>query len=249
MSTTAAPAATRVPRLAVHDLTVRFGGLTALADVSLHVDDGEVVGLIGPNGAGKTTLFNAVCGLVRPTTGSVSLTTATGEPVPPRPTRLVSHGVARTLQGLGLFAGLSVLENVAAACPDRRRAATRARDELDALGIGHLADATPTTLPYPLQKKVALARALVSRPGLLLLDEPAGGLGADDIAELATLVRRVADDGCAVLLVEHHVDFVMGVCDRVVVLDFGRVIATGPPAAVRDDPAVEAAYLGTEVAR
>jgi branched-chain amino acid transport system ATP-binding protein len=251
MSTTAAPPATLVPRLAVHGLTVRFGGLTALTDVSLHVDDGEVVGLIGPNGAGKTTLFNAVCGLVAPTAGTVSLAGATGPQPTPRPSRLVGQGVARTLQGLGLFAGLSVLENVVAASPERRAAERlrAAQERLDDLGIGHLASTRPTTLPYPDQKKVALARALVSSPSLLLLDEPAGGLGTEDIAELASLVRQVAASGCAVLLVEHHVDFVMSVCDRVVVLDFGRVIASGSPAEVRDDPAVEEAYLGTEVDR
>ena len=224
---------------------MRFGGLSALDDVSLDVDEGEVVGLIGPNGAGKTTLFNAVCGLVRPSAGTI---TVDGVPLPPDPTRLSARGVARTLQGLGLFRGLTVRENVLAGPPRRRRprhrraaAARRARPRR----------ATPTArsgdLPYPEQKKVALARALVAQPRLLLLDEPAGGLGSEDIAALGDLVRHTAATGCAVLLVEHHVDFVMSVCDRVVVLDFGRVIASGTPDEVAGDPAVDEAYLGIEV--
>ncbi|MBB2924253.1 ABC transporter ATP-binding protein [Cellulomonas cellasea] len=265
------PAHAGAMRLQVRGLTVRFGGLAALTDVDLDVADGQVVGLIGPNGAGKTTVFNAVCGLVRPTAGTV---TVAGRPAPRSPSGLAPAGVARTLQGLGLFPGLTVLENVevgalatrggehaggpdgpgraprsgAARTADRRDdAAGRALRALADLDLADRAALPVGALPYPEQKRVALARALVAEPRLLLLDEPAGGLGAADIAELDATVRRVAATGCAVLLVEHHVDFVMGLCDRVVVLDFGRVIADGLPDAVRRDPAVTAAYLGIEV--
>lgn len=259
--------------LAVRGLTVRFGGLTAVEDVDLDVAPGQVVALIGPNGAGKTTVFNAVCGLVRPTAGTVTLD---GRPLGPT-AGLVHRGVARTLQGLGTFSGLTVLENVAVGVPGRvpghaaghanghaagrkagrttgrstgqetgRRddAHERAWAQLVALGLGGRADQPVTSLPYAERATVALARALVARPRLLLLDEPAGGLGHDDIAALGRVVRDVAAAGTGVLLVEHHVDFVMGVSDHVVVLDFGRVIAAGPPEQVRRDPHVEEAYLG-----
>jgi branched-chain amino acid transport system ATP-binding protein len=254
-----------MPGLSVRGLGVRFGGLTALDDVSFDVPPGAVVGVIGPNGAGKTTLFNVVSGFVRPTAGSLSWEDAAFRPVPHR---LVRAGIARTLQGVGLFEGLTVLENVMVGAADARRAGfvsallglprsdrdedrirDRARTVLGRLGIDDAAGRLPGSLPFPVQKRVALARALVSEPRLLLLDEPAGGLGSDDIADLATLVRELprAEQSCSVLLVEHHMDLVMRVCDTVVVLDFGRVVAAGEPDEIRDHPHVAAAYLGTDV--
>ncbi|MGM7670679.1 ABC transporter ATP-binding protein [Microbacterium sp. A93] len=229
-------------RLDVSHLTVTFGGLTAVDDVSFDVRSGEIVALIGPNGAGKTTVFNAICGLVR-NRGTISLD---GRPAPRRTARLIGQGLARTLQGLGLFPSLTVRENVGVPLSGRRDAETAVTAQLEALDLTALADRPVAALAYPDRKRVALARALVSEPTMLLLDEPAGGLGADDIDALAETVRRVADAGCAVLLVEHHVDFVMGLADRIVVLDFGRVIAHGTPDAVRNDPRVEEAYLGVK---
>lgn len=242
------------PRLRVDALTVRFGGLTALDDVSFEVGRGEVVALIGPNGAGKTTVFNAVCGLVRRATGEIRID---GAAAPNRPTGLVARGVTRTLQGLGLFDSMTALENVLVPLEARSGAGGRGRSGdteeqasgcLARLGIAHLAAVPVAALPYPERKRVALARALVADPDLLLLDEPAGGLGEEDIDALADVVREVAASGCSVLLVEHHVDFVMGVADRIVVLDFGRAIACGTPDEVRADPRVEEAYLGIEPA-
>ena len=247
--------------LALRSVTVRFGGLVALDDVSLRVPPGDVVGVIGPNGAGKTTVFNVVCGFVRPSSGSLTLD---GAPLTARPPRLAGLGIARTLQGVGLFGGLTVLENVmtgatvaartsfaaaALALPGGEREERRLRADalarLDTLGIADHAHRMPATLPYPVQKRVALARALAANPRLLLLDEPASGLGPEDVDELADLIRGLT---CTVMLVEHHMDLVMAVCDELVVLDFGRVIAGGTPDAVRDDPAVAEAYLGAEVA-
>ncbi|WP_026059617.1 ABC transporter ATP-binding protein [Microbacterium yannicii] len=237
-----APAESAPARLDVAELGVAFGGLTAVDDVSFDVRPGEVVALIGPNGAGKTTVFNAVCGLVR-WRGAIAID---GAPAPRRTAALTARGVSRTLQGLGLFAGLTVRENVAVPVASRRDAAGLVDAQLAALDLSALADRPVAALPYPDRKRVALARALVSAPRLLLLDEPAGGLGADDISGLDRIVRDVAATGCAVLLVEHHVDFVMGLADRIVVLDFGRVIARGTPSEVRTDPRVEEAYLGVK---
>ncbi|NJP31838.1 ABC transporter ATP-binding protein [Micromonospora thermarum] len=252
--------------LALHQVGVRFGGLVALDDVTLRVPAGRIVGVIGPNGAGKTTLFNVVCGFVAPTSGSLTLD---GRPFRPRPHRLTHFGIARTLQGVGLFPGLTVLENVMAGAShaaragfaaalfglprsdrDERRLRERALDLLAELGVAQHAAAAPATLPYAVRKRVALARALIARPRLLLLDEPAGGLGADDIAELGELITALpghADGACSIMLVEHHMDLVMSVCDEIVVLDFGKVIAAGPPDHVRDDPKVTEAYLGADV--
>ncbi|MEU6861578.1 ABC transporter ATP-binding protein [Glycomyces sp. NPDC046736] len=236
-----------VPRLDVRGLDVAFGGLLALREVDFEVGDGETVALIGPNGAGKTTVFNAVCGLVRPRKGTVRID---GRPAPAKTTALLKAGVARTLQGLGLFDRMSVRENVLVPLTSLRDrdAEAKVRNALDELGLAGLASRPAGTLPYPERKRVALARALATEPRLLLLDEPAGGLGAADIASLADTVRAVAARGCSVLLVEHHVDFVMGLADRIVVLDFGEVIACGTPETIQNDPAVEAAYLGLEAA-
>jgi len=249
--------------LKVDALTVRFGGVVALEDVALEVAEGEVVGLIGPNGAGKTTLFNVVCGFVRPDAGRVTWRGRALDRV--RPHELAELGIARTLQGVGLFQGLTALENVMAGAEARRRAGLASallglprsdRDEralreaalaeLEAFGVADVAHRMPGTLPYPVQKRVALARALVSKPALVLLDEPAGGLAGDDIADLAARIRTLRGS-TTVLLVEHHVDLVMEVCDRVVVLDFGRRIAAGSPAEVQADQRVVDAYLGVEV--
>lgn len=232
------------PRLEIADLSVSFGGLTALQDVSFSVGTGEIVALIGPNGAGKTTVFNAVCALVR-SRGTIRID---GAPAPRRTSDLASVGVSRTLQGLGLFDGLTVRENIALPVVGRADAAALVQERLAALGLDASADRPVASLAYPDRKRVALARALVTRPALLLLDEPAGGLGAEDIATLADTIRDTARSGTSVLLVEHHVDFVMSLADRIVVLDFGRVIAHGDPDHVRHDPQVEAAYLGVGAA-
>lgn len=251
--------------LQVRNVGVRFGGLVALDDVSFDVASNTVVGIIGPNGAGKTTVFNVICGFVKPTSGELRFD---DQRLRPRPEKLTRHGIARTLQGVGLFAGLTVLENVmVGAAPtrragfasplfglpfsdgDERRLAAAAMRWLTEFGIAETADRLPTQLPYPVQKRVALARALVSEPRLLLLDEPAGGLGADDITELGTLIKSLPhrENPTSVLLVEHHMDVVMDVCDQVVVFDFGKVVATGTPEQVQSNPAVADAYLGTAV--
>jgi branched-chain amino acid transport system ATP-binding protein len=249
--------------LAVRDISVRFGGLQALDGVELDVRPGEVLGLIGPNGAGKTTLFNVVCGFVRPDRGKITWRERDLARI--RPQQLSGLGIARTVQGLGLFPHLSVLENVIVGADrhaaagftsalfglprsdrDERALRERARSVLSDLGIEAVADRMPGTLPYPVQKRVALARALAAEPELLMLDEPASGLSESDLTELAALIRELRGR-MAVMLVEHHMELVMGVCDRIVVLDFGRVIATGSPAEVRADPAVLDAYLGGAV--
>jgi branched-chain amino acid transport system ATP-binding protein len=249
--------------LVIDEVTVTFGGLTALDQVSLDLKSGEILGVIGPNGAGKTTLFNVVCGFVRPLHGRVEFD---GKLLHRhRPHDLASRGIARTLQGIGLFPGLTVLENVMAGATVRAKAgfftsilglpkstgdeealAARARAILDELRVGEYAERFPGGLPYAIQKRVALARALVNEPALLLLDEPASGLSEEEMGEFGRLVRQVRER-MAVLLVEHHMDLVMQICDRLVVLDFGRVIATGTPEEVKGNPAVTQAYLGDDV--
>jgi branched-chain amino acid transport system ATP-binding protein len=249
--------------LELRDVTVRFGGLTALDGVSFGVPQGRVTGVIGPNGAGKTTLFNVVCGFIRPQAGELYWR---GERLTRhRPHHLTRLGIARTLQGLGLFPGLTALENVMVGADRHARTGVlsalgalprsdrdegalrdRARQVLADLDVADVAGRRPGELPYGIQKRVALARALVAEPDLLLLDEPAAGQSAAEIDDLGALLRRLRED-MSVVLVEHHMDLVMEVCDEVAVLDFGRLIAHGTPDEVRDDPLVTAAYLGDEV--
>ncbi|MGO9882330.1 MAG: ABC transporter ATP-binding protein [Solirubrobacteraceae bacterium] len=248
--------------LSVRDVAVSFGGITALEGVSVDVSPGEVLGVIGPNGAGKTTLFNVICGFVSPDSGTLRWRGDSMTRV--HPDRLASLGIARTLQGVGLFTGLTVLENVMAGAQrfrrtpllsamlglpwsdrDERRLRDRALSELSRLGCKDVVDRLPGTLPYAVQKRVALARALVCEPELLLLDEPAGGLDARELADLGELIGSLGSS-VAVMLVDHHMDFVVSVCDRLVVLDFGRVIADGEPSVIAHDPHVLEAYLGRE---
>jgi branched-chain amino acid transport system ATP-binding protein len=249
--------------LVVDEVTVAFGGLTALDQVSLTVEPREVVGVIGPNGAGKTTLFNVVCGFVRPSRGRLEFNGRTLRRH--RPHDLAGLGIARTLQGVGLWPGLTVVENVIAGATARAKAglasslfglprssgdeaslAQRAVAVLEELRIADYTTRLPGALPYAIQKRVALARALVNEPSLILLDEPASGLSEAEMDELGALVGRLRER-MSVLLVEHHMDLVMSICDRLVVLDFGQVIATGSPAEVKVNPAVTRAYLGEDV--
>jgi branched-chain amino acid transport system ATP-binding protein len=247
----------------VDEISVGFGGLLALAGVSMSVDNREIVGVIGPNGAGKTTLFNVICGFVHPSSGTIRY----GGTVLRRhhPHDLARLGIARTLQGIGLCAGLTVHENVMLGAEPRlrsdlassflglwrssreeHRVAARAMEVLDELGAADYARRLPSALPYAIQKRTALARALMAEPRLLLLDEPASGLSESEMDALGVRIRGLTER-MSVLLVEHHMDLVMSVCDRIVVLNFGEVIASGSPDFIRANPAVVSAYLGDEV--
>jgi branched-chain amino acid transport system ATP-binding protein len=254
--------ASQAGALEVRSVTVRFGGITALDDVSLTAAPRRVTGIIGPNGAGKTTLLNVLCGLVRPESGQIRFDGR--ELTRLRPHKLAALGIARTLQGVGLFDGLSVAENVMVGATsharagfwsglfglprsdrDERQLRQLAMEALDRVGAADLADAMPGTLAYGLRKRVALARALVARPRLLLLDEPASGLSESELPELGGLISRLTDDA-SVVVIEHRMDLMMSVCHTITVLDFGKVIADGTPAEVQASPAVTAAYLGVE---
>ena len=234
------------PALGVAELGVRYGGVMALDAVSLEVPPGRVVGLIGPNGAGKTSLINAVTGIVRPSAGSITLGALRLDRLAPH--RIARAGVARTYQNIRLFGALSVADNVRAgafALPGRLDdAAVRAL--LERAGAGDVdLRARAATLPYGAQRRLEIARALAAKPRIVLLDEPAAGMNEGETVALRAIVRGIADGGAGVLLVEHDMGLVAAVCDRVVVLNFGRTIAEGTPAAVARDPAVVEAYLGT----
>jgi branched-chain amino acid transport system ATP-binding protein len=250
------------PLLRVEDVVLRFGGVVALGGVSFEVRRGEIRGLIGPNGSGKTTLFNCISGIYRPTAGDIRFD---GRPLSAEGRhRMAALGIGRTFQHVALFRSLNVRENVLAGAHslarsgfvanalrlapvrrEEREAESRARHLLALLDLDSLAEVPVTALPFGTQKRVELARALAAGPKLLLLDEPAGGLNHDEVDGLARLLERIRREfALSILLVEHHMNLVMRVSDRVVALDFGQKIADGTPGAVRAEPAVVRAYLG-----
>jgi branched-chain amino acid transport system permease protein len=227
----------------------RFGGVHALRNVSLRLREGDVVGLIGPNGSGKTTFLNCLSGVFPPTTGRVALD---GRPIPRRGHTVARRGVVRTFQNIRLFGWLTALQNVevgALGAGRARRGSSdrQARETLAKLGIERLADRYAGTLSYGDQRRLEIARALAAQPRFLLLDEPAAGMNEAESAELGGAVQGIRKEhGCGVLVVEHDLRLIMRICDHVVVLNEGEVIASGSPGEVRSDPAVVAAYIGTE---
>lgn len=231
--------------LETHDVRVRFGGVMALGGVAISVPAGLVTGLIGPNGAGKTTLFNVISGIQVPTSGSVSIDGTEVTHISPH--RRARLGVARTFQRLELFGSLSVRDNVRVAAELARVPDTKIWVDsiLERVGIADLADRTAGDLPTGSARLVEIARALATRPRLLLLDEPASGLDEDETEHLGALLRALAAEGLGVLLVEHDVGLVMRVCDEIFVLDLGVIIAHGTPAAIKENPLVLSAYLGS----
>ena len=242
-------------------LTVKFGGLTALDAVTFDIRRGEILGLIGPNGAGKTTCFNAITGVYRPSGGTVIFDGAPLGRI--KRHQITRRGIARTFQNIRLWGEMTALENVVVGTDARHktsvpgavlRSPCHRREERDAIeraaallkfvGIAERGEEKAKNLPYGDQRRLEIARALATEPKLLCLDEPAAGFNAKEKAALIELIRKIRDDGYTVLLIEHDMRLVMGVTDRIVVLEFGRKIAEGVPSAIREDPAVIAAYLG-----
>ncbi|GAA0904278.1 ABC transporter ATP-binding protein [Streptomyces thermoalcalitolerans] len=248
------------PILDARGVTMRFGGLTAVRGVDLTVNSGEIVGLIGPNGAGKTTFFNCLTGLYVPTEGEVRYK---GKVLPPKPFKVTAAGIARTFQNIRLFANMTVLENVLVGRHTRTKeglwsallrgpgfhraeAASRARamELLEFVGLAHKADHLSRNLPYGEQRKLEIARALASEPGLLLLDEPTAGMNPQETRATEELVFKIRDMGIAILVIEHDMRFIMNLCDRVAVLVQGEKLIEGDSVTVQRDERVIAAYLG-----
>ena len=249
--------------LEVDGLTLRFGGLTALDDVSFDIKEGEILGLIGPNGAGKTTCFNAITGVYKPTSGEIRFQ---GESLAGKKRfEITKAGIARTFQNIRLFPTMTALENVLIGAdaqhttgifsalfrlPKHRREEAdghqKAMELLGFMGLAKKADELAANLSYGDQRRLEIARAMATQPKLICLDEPAAGFNPQEKRVLMDLIRKVRDQGFTVLLIEHDMRLVMGVTDRIVVLEFGKKIAEGTPAEIRDNPAVIAAYLGVE---
>ena len=263
LATGASGSATPTRILEVDDVTLRFGGVVALNEVSFHINEGEILGLIGPNGAGKTTCFNVMTGVYQPTSGAVRFQ---GEPLGRRKRfEITKLGIARTFQNIRLFGNMTALENVMVGADTHHRTGVmsamfrlprhrveeaegreRAEELLEFMGLTKVSGELARNLPYGDQRRLEIARALATKPKLLCLDEPAAGFNPAEKAKLMELIRKIRDQGYTVLLIEHDMRLVMGVTDRIVVLEFGRKIAEGSPAEIRDNPAVIAAYLGVD---